>query len=573
MNPVIKAQLSEFTRSNGGELTSESEYFEVFSIFAVENGMLGNNIAPFRAHLRGDEFGVDGIATLVQGSLCVDADEVDDVLSIGKNHTCEFHFFQSKTSEKLDYGAVSKFLDGVYDFFTGPNLLSGKQVDELIVAKDRVYEASTKNNPILQCFFCLTGTGDVSKEIAALIEAGRARLSGLNIFSEVIFEVLGAKRLQEGYRSATNSTSATFYFEKSLTLPGHEKVDEAHIGYITADQLLEIALNEPDAAGNRTINRSVFYDNVRDFNPDSEINKSIVGELLAGDVSSFVFKNNGVTVVAKSIKRKGNSFALEDYQIVNGCQTTNILGLVSEHAAKISVPFRLIGSHDQDFVSSIIVGTNKQNEVREDQFWALLPFMKDLEEYCAAQPDDARILIERRDNQYRGIAVERTRIIKPSDVMKAVAAMYFFQPHRAARDHRGIRKEFSDRIFQAKHNVELYHLAGLAFYKFDYLVRTGRVDRSNSIYKYYCLFSLIRKYWATPNLLEVSIKEQSKVKSSVSEVVRDAEAFIEHILKVAAELTKLAGTAERSREQVRDFIRTDTVQEAFSLKFFSHNKK
>lgn len=568
MNPVIKAQLSEFMRSNVGELKDENEYFEVFSIFAVENGILGHNIAPFRAHLRGDEFGVDGISILVQGTLCADADEVADVLSVGRNHDCEFHFFQSKTSERLEYGAVAKFLDGVFDFFTGPNLLTGKQVEELAEAKDRVFEAATKNNPVLNCYFCLTGTGEISKEIAALIEAGKTRLSELNIFSDVTFEVLGAKRLQEGYRSATNSTSATIYFEKSLTLPAHEKVDEAHIGYITADQLLEIVLTEPDADGVRHVNRSVFYDNVRDFNPESEINKSIVGELTAGDVSSFVFKNNGVTVVAKSINRKGNSFSIEDYQIVNGCQTTNILALVREKAGQISVPLRLIGSRDQDFVSSIIVGTNKQNEVREDQFWALLPFMKDLEEYCAAQPDEARILIERRDNQYRGVSVERTRIIKPSDVMKAVAAMYFFQPHRAARDHRGIRKEFSERIFQAKHNVELYHLAAFAFYKFDYLVRTGRVDRGNSIYKYYCLFSLVREFWKTPDLLEAKVKDQQAAKSAVLRKTLDSDLFIAHIQKVSDALKRIAGTTERSREQVRDFIRTETVQEAFASSFF-----
>lgn len=117
------------------------------------------------------------------------------------------------------------------------------------------------------------------------------------------------------------------------------------------------------------------------------------------------------------------------------------------------MPLRIISSRDPDFVSKIIVGTNKQNEVRQDQFWALLPFMKDLETYSGAQTDDNKILIERRDNQYRDVASERTRIMRPSDLMKAAAAMFFYQPHRAARDHRGIQKEFSDRIFIEGHSV------------------------------------------------------------------------------------------------------------------------
>jgi AIPR protein len=131
---------------------------------------------------------------------------------------------------------------------------------------------------------------------------------------------------------------------------------------------------------------------LRDFDPKSEINKAILAELKAGDLDSFVFKNNGVTVVAKEVTRKRDNFTISDYQIVNGCQTTNILAHAREKAADIMVPLRIIGSRDADFVSKIIVGTNKQNEVRQDQFLALLPFMKDLETYSGAQADDIKIL-------------------------------------------------------------------------------------------------------------------------------------------------------------------------------------
>ncbi|WP_198430355.1 hypothetical protein, partial [Xanthomonas arboricola] len=104
MNPVVSAQLGEFKRSNPNCFEKDSEYFEVFSIFSVENGLLGENIDPFDAHLKGEEFGVDGIAVLVQGTLCKDTDDVASVLAVGNHHLAEFHFFQSKTSEKMDYG-------------------------------------------------------------------------------------------------------------------------------------------------------------------------------------------------------------------------------------------------------------------------------------------------------------------------------------------------------------------------------------------------------------------------------------------------------------------------------------
>lgn len=558
MNPVVSAQLNEFKKTNPNIFNRDSEYFEVFSIFSIENGLLAENVDPFDVHLKGDEFGVDGIAILVQGTLCKDTDDVASVLGVGNHHISEFHFFQSKTSEKMDYGDVSKFIDGIYDFFTQNKLLVGNQIADLLAAKDFIYASSTKSNPRLKCFFCTTGSDTTSGAIESLIAAGKKRLEELSIFEEVEITCVGAKQIQAGYRSATNSNSATLNFSKALTLPPHESVDEAYIGYIQADQLLEIVLTPSDAEGQRSVNRAVFYDNVRDFNPDSEINKSIASELRNGGQSSFVFKNNGVTVVAKGINRKGDVFSIEDYQIVNGCQTTNILAQNSESAHNIHVPLRLIGSKNSEFISSIIIGTNKQNEVRADQFWALLPFMKDLEEYCQSKEDDDRIFIERRENQYRNISIERARIAKPSDLMKAAAAMFFFQPNRAARDHRGIRNEFADKIFHPSHSVELYHLAAYASYKFSYLVRTSKIDKAKAIYKYYCLFSLIRKFWAEPNILSASKKDQKTVSEGAYRVIHDDTLFVNHISQVTTQLDNLL-SAGLTREQVRDAIRSDSV--------------
>lgn len=569
MNPIVKAQLKTFKEMNPNEVMSESNLFEVMSIFALENGILGENIDPFRAHLKGSEFGIDGVAISIQGSLCTDIDEAAEVLSIGKNHTSDFHFYQSKTSDSLDYGDISKFLDAVYDFFTTQTLVTGAQLESLVEVKDEIYAKAAKTSPSLRCYYCTTGTGNVSTLIQQLIETNKARLSELNIFNDIHIECVGAKIIQNGFRSATNSSSAKLTFQKAITMPSHEKVDEAYIGYVPASEILAIALGEADQEGVRHINRSLFYDNVRDFNPESEINKSIIEELELGDDASFVFKNNGITVVSKSIDRKGDIFTLEDYQIVNGCQTTNILAHIREKAEGISVPLRLIGCSDTDFVSSVIIGTNRQNEVREDQFWAMRPFMKDLEEYCASQSGDARIYIERRDNQYRDISIERTRILRPSDLMKVAAAMFFYQPHRAARDHRGIRKEFSGRIFSEDHNVELYHVAALALYKFDYLVRTAKVDRSRVIFRFYALYALVKKHWITPDILDAAPKSQRKVKDAVIAVLNDNDKFASQIEEVASHLEKIISESGiTTREKIRDYIRTESVVDEFTRRLF-----
>ena len=544
------------------------EYFEVFSIHAVANGILTDNIDPFLAHLVGNEFGLDGVAIMVQGELCPDSDKVNELLATGKNHIAEFNLFQSKTSERLDYGDISKFFDAVTSFFDKSFLNPSDQLLDLMSASDVVYSAALKRNPTLRLFFVTTGSGEVSEQISKLVEANKTRFYDLNIFDEIEISIIGAKVLQVGYRSATNSVSARIEINKPITLPEHPSVQQAFLGFVDAEQLVGLVTVPSGDGSTRRINKAVFFDNIRDFNSKSEINQSIIKELKDGNPESFVFKNNGVTVVAREINRKGDYFELEDFQIVNGCQTSNILYLAGDHARGVSVPFRLIGSNDPEFVSTIIVGTNRQNEVKEEQFWALTPFMKDLEEYCKEQPTEIRIFIERRENQYRNETVERTRVCKPSELVKSMAAMFLFQPHRSARDYRGIRQEFSSKIFQVGHSVVPYHVAAFASYKTDFLIRNRRVPNAVGIYKYYVLSALGRQLTGGKEIFELKRSKQEEICSALIDTFINEDALVILYTKVSKILDKMIATnAINTREKVRDYIRTDATAKAFESEF------
>ena len=264
MHPVIKAQLEEFSATHSQETLTQSEYFEVFTIHSIENGVMGLSIAPFDAHLEGAEFGIDGVSIILQGELCTDADQAAATLSVGKNHSVEFHFFQSKTSEHYDYGDIAKFLDAVVDFFGKGKLTKSPQIEDLRVCKNLIYSSLTKKNPNLRCFFCTTGTGEMSIPIEKLIDANTKFLEEMSIFAEIEITVLGAKSLQDGYRSATNSISASFEFPRAITLPDHPSVDEAFIGVVSANELLKLAVLPGASPNEDRVNRAVFYDNIRD---------------------------------------------------------------------------------------------------------------------------------------------------------------------------------------------------------------------------------------------------------------------------------------------------------------------
>lgn len=127
--------------------------------------------------------------------------------------------------------------------------------------------------------------------------------------------------------------------------------------------------------------------------------------------------NNGVTIIARTLRTTGNRFYIEDYQIVNGCQTSHVLFDQREVVDEsVMVPLRLIATQDEEVTASIVKATNRQTEVRAEQLLALGEFQKKLELFFQAQEEPRRLYYERRSRQYNrtaGIDREDARCYGP----------------------------------------------------------------------------------------------------------------------------------------------------------------
>lgn len=579
MNPVISAQLNEFAKNNSLTQYPVDVQFENYTIYSILNGMMGEGIDPYDCHLSGDEFGIDGVAIVIQGESVRTRDAVAEVLNRVKNPSIEFIFFQSKISTNFDYGNISKFYDAINEFFNDQLMGESPEMDELIGTKNAIYEKGVgRKNPKLSCFYVTTGNYEEPLRIERLRNNFSKSLGELNIFDSdhIQLEFIGAKELQKWYRAATSSFEVEFDYSKNVVMPSNDNVVEAYIGYIDAENLLKLFSQKDDDEIVTGINKAVFYDNIRDYDPKSKINIGIKQSVIDSGGAEFVFRNNGITVVSKNIDRTGNKFKIEDYQIVNGCQTSNIIfdlihGEDKDSIAdtdslqqEIQVPFRLIGSKDDDFVSSIIIGTNRQNPVKDDQFWALRPFMKSFEEYCKSLEGEDIIYFERRDNQYRAQNVERTRIMPPSILMKAVAACFLFHPQRAARDYRGILAEYENAIFLDDHDVRVYHAAAYLHYKLEFLWRNQRISNDYKTFRYYILTGIGLNVTGGQNIFNVKKKDMQLFAKSIVDLAKDEEKLkgeIEKIVFIVSERLEELGVT--NQERVRDAIRGET----FAIKF------
>lgn len=581
MNPVVGAQLREFSKANNLNSERQDVQFEIYSIFCILTGLLGEGIDSYDVHLKGNEFGLDGIAIIVQGELVKNRVEAVDRLSSINNPSVEFVFFQSKTSTSYEYGDISKFFDSILGFFNGDLKGESCEIDELIDAMNAIYEQGVgKRNPKISCYYIATGNYEEPARIEKLRTNFKTQLRDTNIFDRdhISVDFVGAADLQQYYRAATTSVEVEIDFTRNVVLPSNSHVEEAYIGYIDATNLLKLFTLRDQAGEVIGVNRSVFFDNIRDYDPRSKINIAVKENVRSHGGQDFVFRNNGITLVSKNIDRTGDRFRLEDFQIVNGCQTSNIIyDLVfgeddsaprPDLAGQLQVPLRLIGSKDDDFVSSIIIGTNRQNPVRDDQFWALRPFMKSFEEYCRNLDAEEVIYFERRDNQYRKSDIERTRVMQPSVVMKSVAACLLAQPHRAARDYRGIIAEYESSLFLDDHDVRIYHAVSYLYYRLEFLWRNQKISNDHKTFRYYILAGVALSESGGLDVFSLKKSRVAAIAQGIIKVAKDEER-LKHLVEKAVSVVeeRLRENGIVTQEKIRDAIRSDTFANEFKVNF------
>lgn len=441
------------------------------------------------------------------------------------------------------------------------------QLDDLISAKDYLYgNGIKKRNPGLYCYYASTGVYEKQSKIERLVENTRSELEELSIFDEDRLELnlYGASQLQRLYRAASTASEVTIDFRDNVVLPKHEHVDEGYIGYLPASKLMKIVSlynSDDEIVG---INKSVFFDNIRDYNPSSKINKEIRKSLEEGEHDNFVYRNNGVTVVAKSVDRTGNNFTIEDFQIVNGCQTSNAIFHNKDDVDGLYVPFRLIGTRNEEFIFSIISGTNKQNPVRDEQFWSLLPFMKNLEEFARAAPATKRVFLERRENQYRSEAIERARIVQMQPFFKAVAASLLNAPHRAARNYKAEIGDNVENIFGEHEDVRPAYAIAFLQYRLEFMWRNQKISSATKIYRFFIMDAVVRHVIGDRSFLKLSNKQKIKAAEEIIKLAADEEQLGNVVQLVEKVLNKRlkALNALTARERLRDVIRSDSFFQA-----------
>ena len=534
MDRIVQSYMDSFLKSQDIVEKNQSKQFEMFSSYCAIEQMYSENFNLADVVIGdGDDCGIDAVAILVNGLLITSKEEIDDLLEINKKLSeINFVFVQAKTSSSFDYGDMGTFGAGVKDFFSdSPQMRRNEAIIEKSKIAEYIFSKATyiKKKPTCYLYYITTGKWVDDQNCVGRMEIVKSDLFDLNIFSNVVYIPVGADLLQKYYRNTIDVIETEIEFSNKILLPEIPGVTQSYLGYIDSESYLKLITGE-----NGEIRKSVFYDNVRDFQGDNPVNHEM-SESLKTDSQKFVLLNNGVTVICKELSNIGNKFTLTDYQIVNGCQTSHVIFNNKENITDgLQLPIKLIETEDDETVNRIIKATNRQTGVSDEQLIALNEFHRKLEAFYATFTGANRLYYERRSKQYNyGTDIEKVRIVSISTQIKAVASMFYDKPHLASRYYGRLLNSI-DGIFNDGHQLLPYYTCAFTLYRLEFLFRNKSIPAQYRKFKYFILM-LIKYDLADDKIPEMNANKMNKFCDKILDIASDNSKLTEEVNK----LTKL----------------------------------
>lgn len=522
MDRITQSMIDSFKSNQSLNIDDDSELFEYFVNYCVVNNVYGSNDFDLEEITTGKATqGIDGIAIIVNQKFVNTIEDIDTLIEYNKSISVKFVLIQAKTSSSFDNTEIGNLLTYSKLFFSDDtSMFRTAEMQHFIELKEYIFSKGDKLKKNLELFlyYVTLGTWTDDENLRATISVGKESLRGTNLFSNISFEPCGSEKIQDLYRKTKEKLKATFKFEKRITMYSINDDEVGYSGVLPFKEFKKLIIDENGAT------KAVFEDNIRDYlGPNPDVNKNITETIKTGNVNAFSMLNNGITVVTSSIIISGDIATIEDYQIVNGCQTSNVLieNMDSvEGIDELIIPIRIIATKDENLKNDITRATNSQTAIKKDQLEALSTFQKKLEEYYKTYRDEDALVYERRTGQYRDSNIPKNRIITIAMQIKTVAAMFLDEPSGVSGQYGTVAKRVGNKIFKTADKEIIYYVSSLALYKIENLFRTHKIDKKYRRARYHAMM-LFRMLVSTEKMPRFNARKMENYCKNILEVLEN----------------------------------------------------
>lgn len=494
------------------------------------------------------QFGLDAIAFIVNGNLVLGKDDIR-IYAKSKKIDADILFIQTKTEEKCDTGDLLKTIHATKNFLENfdaiteknSNIINAKEIyDELF--KYENFRYCTTQSPKCHIYYVTAANEWDCDLVENICTSCKKDIASISDIKDVEIKVLGREYIMDAYSEVKNNIAVQVSLKNCITLEKIDGVDEAYVGYLTGDDYLKIICDN-----NGDIRRRIFYENVRDYQGlENSVNKEIRETIITKKTrGQFILLNNGVTIITKSVTSLGaNIYELSDFQIVNGCQTSNEIYNCKRYVSDIFVPVKIIYTTDIDIISSIVKATNRQSPVPEEAFVALNKYHKELQllfsEYSKEMP--LEMFYERRSGEEDDIKEKKGayQVVTLHGIIRAFESVYLQNPNMVyGTNPANMLRSQREQVFRKDHKAETYYIASYLFVKFVNMQQNGLFSKHDYVLRFYVIMvvrALILGNFDVPELNSGAMEKENKkmiemLKTDINKYFLDAKKIVIDVLK------------------------------------------
>lgn len=484
MDIIIKSHFTDFKSQYGYEDKNESEAFELFCIYCVaskyiKQESITTNILEDINIGNGGDWGIDGLIILVNGQVVFNKEIVDDLLKANGSLSVQIILIQAKTSTSFKVAELGQTLEGAQNILRevrdeicdkqlpkcNEDLKRNRELIKYLYSKCAYFRDGI--NPKMNIFYITCGAYESQSDFVSKQTSAKEIAEATDLISDYNCQLLGSREIVNLYKETKKRNEVSLRIEQKLSLPEVPRIEDSYLCLLPFNELCKLFI---DADGN--LINDVFYDNIRAFQGDNTVNRKMKESIKSGNIDLFAAMNNGITVICRKSKVTGLSMNLSDFQIVNGCQTCNILYLCKEvdGIERLKVSVKIIVSSDKEIRDKIIVANNSQTEVKQEQLVSLLETQKQIEDYYNAQNEFEKLYYERRSKQYKNgnVQVPQYKVITIPNQIQSFVSMMMGEPDKVCGYYGSIVEEFEKtgrKIFASDTKPDLYYTCALASYK------------------------------------------------------------------------------------------------------------
>ena len=573
MNPIVKNMMKKYLEKlpeiQNRDLSNQFEYFTASLIL--------KNFAGARSDVDVDEYiagdgiqGYDFFAVLVNDELMTDIVDLDDTLEKKENIRIKFIFGQMKGGQHIKLAPVSTFLDSVQRIISEVGEVDYHRYPCAEYVKS-VYDNAEKfsANPELSCIYVVTGKAEIADPIK------EKELDALEVISECSVDFLGAQPIQDLYRVTEQGISRRVNIPGKTPIADVPEISDGYIGLISLRELLNLITldgGEDDRLDKRRLAKSVFSENIRDYQGHVEVNNSIFETLKDPEKRKrFPVLNNGITIVSREIRPTKEQLFLKQYQIVNGCQTAHVVheffsdlvdsdGYEEAYSAvgKIHVMAKIVGTDNPDLLRAITRATNQQTRVSPENLLANLPIQKNIEEFFDLKRHDNKnfaLYYERRDKQWdrEHIELGKWRIISIRHLIQAFGSCFLSRPHRANRYYTDLRDMAESEVFDNEDKLPYLWVSALLFCRMEFLFSNQKISSDMKPIKFHILAAITRAFVKGNYKFKISAEKAENLLSRLVELASDDDSYVKAI-EIVGELAKRKSKDDKI---TRDFCKAE----------------